>query len=221
MAIEGEGVQPGEGAISAAVVPEENVTISKETYESLLAAVAENTEATRKILSKVDEDDEAAAAEARKVAATQRSGRYAKVSSPEEFAAMLVEDVRAAIIPELMQSAIQPIANTVMSIVVAEELKTAKAAHSDFDTFKDDIFKETSANPKLTIEEAYLLASGKKPKETVKKDEKGDPKKDAKHLNHGGEKPGAGPASFEPTNFKTTKDAATAAFEQVYGKSRK
>lgn len=206
----------GEAFVGSAGTEEKTVTISKEVYESLLAAVAENTEATKKILSRVDDEEQALERERQQAEKASKVGRYSKVSSPEEFAQLLIDDIKSEVIPELMQSAIQPIANTVMSIVVADEIKNVRANYPDFDKYKDEVYKQASANPKLTIEEAYLIASGKV---TKKAGEEKPQQKSAGAIKSGGEKSsGVSSSSVDKTGYKTTRDAARAAFEKIYGK---
>lgn len=210
-AVEGAGTGAGEG---------ENITISKEVYESLLAAVTENSDATKKILSKVEEEEAAAVAEREANERKAKGGRYSKVQNAEEFAALLREDLMEELHTTFIQTAIQPLANTVMSIVVAQELKDVRGAHDDFDNYKDEVYKLVKENTKLTLEDGYLIASGKKakPKESVKAAGEGAVPKGPKS---GGEKPGARAGAFEPAGYKTTKDAAIAAAEKIYGKSSK
>jgi hypothetical protein len=209
-----KGTVEGEGGTD----DRETVVIDKEAYESLLAAVAENTTATRRVISKVEEDEAAIADEERRQANKNRGSRYKDVKSPEEFADILKEELTI----ELMQTAIQPIANTVMSIVVASELKDAQKAHPDFDKHKDAVYDIVNKNPKLTIEEGYLIATGKAKKSDIIADKKEEEKGEKKEVKPvlGGEKSSVG-GKFEPAAFKTTKDAAKAAFEKVYGKSSK
>ena len=204
---EGEG--SGEGA---AAVEESHVTISKDLYESLLAQISEGTAASKQVLSKVEQDEQEyakAQAEAERLA---NAGRYEKAKNPTELAQMIREDVMSDV-----QELVLPVASTVMSIVVAQEIMESKSKHSDFDNFKEDIHKLTVSNAKLSIEDAYLIASGKKAKPPVaeKKGEEGERKE--KKLVQSGERPGAGSSSMNKGSAQTIKDAVRMASEKVLG----
>lgn len=211
--VEGQDQVVGEGeGENQAVENEDHVTISKDLYESLLAQISEGTAASKKVLSKVEQEEAdiaLAQAEADRLA---KAGRYEKAKTPTELAQMIREDVMSDV-----QELVFPVASTVMSIVVAEEIKESARKHSDFDSYRDDIRKLTESNAKLSIEDAYLIASGKKAKSAAaeKKGEDGKGKENKPVV--GGEKPGAGSSNMNKGSAQTIKDAVRMASEKVLG----
>ena len=206
---EGLGNDEGEGKGSG---EEDHVVISKELYESMLAQITAGTQASQKVLSKVEQEEAEIAraeAEAQRLA---NAGRYEKAKNPTELAQMIREDVMSDV-----QELVYPVASTVMSIVVAEEIKETARKHTDFDSYKDDVRKLTENNTKLSIEDAYLIASGKKakPAEEEKKGDVGKGKENKPVV--GGEKPGAGSNNMNKGSAQTIKDAVRMASEKVLG----
>lgn len=192
------------------------VVLSKEAYETLLAQIAESTSASKKILEKVEDEEAEISRNAKDAARRAATGRYDKVNTPSEFAALLKEEIMGIV----MEQAIQPVANTVMSIVVAQELKDVESKYPEpkkgeevknipFKAVKEDVYNIVKDNPKLSLEDGYLIATGKKEKPEVKK---------AKDPGPSGERPG-GPSTtvVEPTGKMTSKEAAKAAYDQVFG----
>lgn len=204
-----EGQGEGEGGGSG---EEDHVVISKDLYESMLAQISAGTAASQKVLSKVEQEEEEIRQAQVQADKLEKAGRYEKAKNPTELAQMIREDVMSDV-----QELVYPVASTVMSIVVAEEIKEAKSKHTDFDSYKDDIRSLTEKNSKLTIEDAYLIASGKKAKPSVSK-EKGDEGKgrEPKPV-YGGEKPGAGSQNMQKGSAQTIKDAVRMASEKVLG----
>jgi len=204
-------VEEGVGE-NQAVENEDHVTISKDLYESLLAQISEGTAASKKVLSKVEQDEAEIAQAQAEADRLAKAGRYEKAKTPTELAQMIREDVMSDV-----QELVFPVASTVMSIVVAEEIKESARKHTDFDSYKDDIRKLTESNAKLSIEDAYLIASGKKAKPAATEKKGEDGKSRENKLVQGGEKPGAGSSNMNKGSAQTIKDAVRMASEKVLG----
>ena len=192
----------------------DHVVISKDLYESMLAQISAGTAASQKVLSKVEQEEEEIARAKAEAERLEKAGRYEKAKNPTELAQMIREDVMSDV-----QELVYPVASTVMSIVVAEEIKESRALHSDFDVHAESIKKLTESNSKLSIEDAYLIASGKKARNGDGKSKvKGDDveRKEVKPV-LGGEKPGAGSGSMQKGSAQTIKDAVRMASEKVLG----
>lgn len=202
-----------EEEITLPEIPEndDNVTLPKNVYETLLAQIAEGTEASKKILSKVETEEEEINKQKEDELRKQRLGRYETAQNPTELAKMIKEDVMGEV-----QELILPMATTVMSMVVAEEVKEVKKNYNDFDKYTNKIFDLTSNNSKLSIEDAYLIASGKASKtEVAKKGENKNQEKDKPVI--GGEKPGPGKQQMDNGPARSLKDAVRMASKKVLG----
>lgn len=188
---------------------EQTVTLPKDVYENLLAQLTEGTQASKQVLSKVEQEEQRIAQEEAEKVRSVKAGRFDTAKTPGELAAMIRESVL-----EDVQEMVYPVASTVMQIVVAEEVKNARAAHSDFDSYRDDIYKLTTQNTKLSIEDAYLIASGKK---GGGKQASPEPKKEQKTV-VGGERPtGVGRQNVTDNSPLTVKDAVRMARDKVMG----
>lgn len=189
---------------------ESTVTIPKNVYETMLAQIAEGTAATKKVVSRLEQEDRDLAAREQAEKTQEKLGRYDTAKNPTELAHMIREDILGDV-----QELILPVASTVMSIVVAEEVRDCAKRYDDFDKYRDKVMEIAEKNTKLSIEDAYLIAAGKnKPSSKEQGEKKGTPEQ---RQVVSGEKPGPGQSQMNKGPALTMRDAVKAASAKVLG----
>lgn len=188
---------------------ETSVTMEREAYENLISLAARGAEASEKLLSHVEEGDEEVTAQQIEEA---RQQALSGAATPEEFAQLVLDLAK-----EQANQMIQPVAQTVMSLLIQNEITTTQNKYSDFDDYRDDVYKIMQTNTRMSVEEAYLLASAKKGKAPTVKAKGEDVTTPARRV-ISGERPNA--VSRDSVDVKpnlTMKDAAKEAFKRIYG----
>ena len=104
----------------------------------------------------------------------------------------------------------KPVMTAVLALQVTLELDAAKRGHEDFKDYERDVQKACEANPRLSVEDAYVLVKAKKQgKEPPKPEVKPEP------LKPKGEKPGVEPSTLKQGSYKTVREAAIAAAKEL------
>lgn len=173
---------------------EENITLSKEEYQSLLTELtnvkSQLTSLATNITPKEEPDLDSGPADEE----ADFSGM-----TPKKFYEHVVQTVG------------QPLLNKIVYLETKIEVADAKAKYKDdWDTYADEIKKTAMANPTMSIDDAYHLVKGKKGNPTpIKKEEpKSEPKPPI------GEKPGVTSAATKQAP-KTLREAAQEAMKSL------
>lgn len=204
--------------------PPENVELSPEQYDWVLEQLGE-LEQLRKSGVRVPVDDLAREG-------TRRTEHKEEPKGPgKDYNDMTNQELVTYIVDEVnrqLQDQAMPIVRDVEELKLMNEILRCENKYDDFWEYQKEIHQLGSQNPHLSIEQAYLIASGKKAKTAKESNEKGD-KKGPKVLpglpprpKTYGEKPsGSVPKGSvskpEPT---TIKDAANLAWDKVIGNEK-
>jgi len=187
----------------------QSVTMEREAYENLLSLAARGADASEKLLSKVE--DEGLDETAQRIEEA-RQAAISGAATPEEFAQIVLDMAK-----EQANEMLQPITQTVMSLLIQNEISNTQAKYSDFDNYRDDVYKIMQTNTRMSVEDAYLLAASKKGKAPAVK-AKETPADVPSRRSIPGERPSAVNESYvDVKSNMTMKEAAKEAFKRIYG----
>jgi len=118
---------------------------------------------------------------------------------------------------------VQPLIQRTETLRVKMEVAEARQKYPDFDEYREQVYQIGSAQPTLTVEQAYLLAKGQAAKaatqtqkeESTKKEESGGETTPKPGVSPVAEKGGPQRAAAKEGQVLTLKEAATKAFEEV------
>lgn len=187
----------------------QSVTMEREAYENLLSLAARGADASEKLLSKVE--DEGLDETAQRIEEA-RQAAISGAATPEEFAQIVLDMAK-----EQANEMLQPITQTVMSLLIQNEISNTQAKYSDFDNYRDDVYKIMQTNTRMSVEDAYLLAASKKGKApAVKAKEATETAPTRRGIP--GERPSPVNESYvDVKSNMTMKEAAKEAFKRIYG----
>lgn len=199
------------------------VQLTAEQYEALLDRIDE-LETFRESKSKPMSVD--ALAEEVKPQSVKRATQSL---SPQDMDALTNTQLAQLIIDEVNVQVGQyanPIVRDIEELKLTLEIQKAEAKHPDFWDHKDAIHRLGRAQPHLTIEQAYLIASGQaKGKEAKPQTERSESR--SKVITglpprpYSGEKPSTSVSTrLTDKDPETIKDAATLAWDKVVGKDK-
>ena len=117
---------------------------------------------------------------------------------------------------------IKPLDVKIELVKVKEQIRDCEKKYEDFWDYKKEIYAIGSANPQLTVEQAYLLARTSKAKTSEKGEEKKEEKKEETkpQVLPFGEKPGVKKSSAVKGEPADLKGAAQRAVEEALGETK-
>lgn len=138
--------------------------------------------------------------------------------SPKQFVEYTLSTVRDTLV--------SPLEKKLAVLGVRAEVAECKAKYDDFTDYKDEVFKIAMTHPELSLEQAYLQASGKKAveskKEAAERKAKEEREKEEKTRKSSGPRPIGEKSSISRDAStpapKTLQDAAVMALKDVLGK---
>jgi hypothetical protein len=138
--------------------------------------------------------------------------------SPKEFVEYTLSTVRDTLV--------SPLEKKLAVLGVRAEVAECKAKYDDFSDYKDEVFKIAMMHPELSLEQAYLQASGKKAVESKREEAarkaKEEKEKEEKARKSSGPRPIGEKSSISRDAStpapKTLQDAAVMALKDVLGK---
>lgn len=207
--------------------PASKVELDVETYNALLDRVAELEDATAVPRRQSDEPSsvDELAEEAR-----SRGRQPAIVTPPKDIDEMSNTQLAQYVFDTINQQAAERINKMEVSVEtmrVLREIDKAEVKYKDFWRYGDAIKEVSTANPSLSIEDAYHLAKSRSPRaeEEGDKPQKKEPTKTEKLLNLPartfGEKPTIAASSTRDVHRQESiRSAAERAWEEQVGKGK-
>lgn len=188
------GSPPPAPAAPAAPATPEGITLSREEYGQLMGTIAA-------LQQRLEERED-----------TGKPGQPSEPAASVDLDQMTNTQLANYLLNAVQTQVGQPLLNSLMTLSVKEELREVKAAHPDFDTYRDEVYKEAQANTHLSLDQAYLIVKAKKTGTTpppTPKTPADTPKPPV------GEKPGVTPTATTPSTNLSIKEAAQAAFKAL------
>lgn len=132
--------------------------------------------------------------------------------SADKFKSLTPEKFYEIILSDVEKKVSKPVMLALATIQARIEINEAAAKYPDFWDHEADVKKIASANPTMSISDAYLLAKSKKPPSSKEKEPKTEPKTEPKPPL--GEKPGLNKDALKGQP-KTVREAAKMALDSL------
>jgi hypothetical protein len=149
--------------------------------------------------------------------------------APEDLDQMSNKELADYILSQVNQAG-QQLMTEVMTLKVLREIDKCESKYEDFWDYQEEVQRIATQNPSLNIEQAYKLAKVSKEEQAKTKQKEKSEAKASEPLTQKllklpprptpGEKSGVAPGSTKPGEFKTVRDAALKAWEEVVGKGK-
>lgn len=216
----------GEKELEEKVGDEEMIKLTPSQYAALLDRMSE-LESPRSSGRRVVDDEPGDLDSLIEEGTKKGKGEEKPPLSPEDIDGLSNSQLVQLLTGELNQY-MMPVLTRIEKMRVETELRDTRKEHEDFEDYSDEVYKLTVRDPQLSIEDAYLLAKGRKEKAKPKE---GDKEKDKEKDKKGklfnlpprpvfGERPGPS-HNVAKTTPKTLMEATERAYEEVFEKKTK
>lgn len=130
-------------------------------------------------------------------------------------------------IADMINPVAQDLATRVETVRLLREIDKVCEKYDDFEEYQDQVLDIGRRNPRLSVEEAYVLAKGRSPKAKQASSEEGEPNPSKRTLIYTlpkrvtpGERPGVPTHTTRTTTPVTIESAAERAWEDIHGKDK-